>query len=41
MAVEDGWLFLPILWPFVHDSRMCMSLSYSTALENIHQVDCM
>ena len=29
MTVEDGWLFLPVLWQFLHDSRICMSLSYS------------
>ena len=34
------YLFVPVLWQFLHDSRTCMSLSYSTASENIHQVDC-
>ena len=41
MPVGDGWLFEPVLWQFLHDSRMCMSLYYLTASENIHQVDCM
>ena len=40
MAVGDWWFFGPVLWQFLHDSRMCISLSYSTASENKHLVDC-